>query len=496
MSRLSATSTLRFVSVLVASALIASVIVARAGATTIDDGAALNDQATVDSPHPLEQITADFEGALLGVSTELYTSRRAPRFDQLEADAQRTFDIGHVFHSWDTAIPTVDDQYHLENDRILMISWNGTDTLEIQGGDHDAWITQQAIAVRDLEEPLLLRWFWEMDGNRRIPLVHSPEDFVAAWIHIRSIFDEVGADNAQFVWCPNEFLFFDGRDPNVWYPGDEHVDWLCADGYNWADSIESTEWRTVDEIFGDFVEWATPRNKPIIIGESGSNEGEPGAKGEWLAGVPDLLEQELPEIDAFVYFDKDFRAYGHPDWRVDTSESAYEGWLELARHPYLNRAPSSAPDPGSTTTTTTTSSSTSTSTTSTTAPTTSTTTSTTTTVPEPPELTCAGLVVTVDLAAGQSPTAGDDVILGTPNGDTIDGLEGNDVICGEGGDDIINGGPGDDTITGGGGNDVLNGDAGNDTLTGGASVDTLNGCLLYTSPSPRDRQKSRMPSSA
>ena len=26
--------------------------------------------------------------------------------------------------------------------------------------------------------------------------------------------------------------------------------------------------------------------------------------------------------------------------------------------------------------------------------------------------------------------------------------------------------------------------------------DTLNCCLLYTSPSPRDRQKSRMPSSA
>ena len=30
------------------------------------------------------------------------------------------------------------------------------------------------------------------------------------------------------------------------------------------------------------------------------------------------------------------------------------------------------------------------------------------------------------------------------------------------------------------------------TLSGG----TANGCLLYTSPSPRDRQKSRMPSSA
>ena len=41
------------------------------------------------------------------------------------------------------------------------------------------------------------------------------------------------------------------------------------------------------------------------------------------------------------------------------------------------------------------------------------------------------------------------------------------------------------------------------TLTGGgggpagvAEVDGIATCLLYTSPSPRDRQKSRMPSSA
>ena len=34
-------------------------------------------------------------------------------------------------------------------------------------------------------------------------------------------------------------------------------------------------------------------------------------------------------------------------------------------------------------------------------------------------------------------------------------------------------------------------------LTGGPGTRCIaNGCLLYTSPSPRDRQKSRMPSSA
>ena len=33
-------------------------------------------------------------------------------------------------------------------------------------------------------------------------------------------------------------------------------------------------------------------------------------------------------------------------------------------------------------------------------------------------------------------------------------------------------------------------------IYGGGSMEKLLGCLLYTSPSPRDRQKSRMPSSA
>ena len=35
-----------------------------------------------------------------------------------------------------------------------------------------------------------------------------------------------------------------------------------------------------------------------------------------------------------------------------------------------------------------------------------------------------------------------------------------------------------------------------DVVPHGREVDLVNDCLLYTSPSPRDRQKSRMPSSA
>lgn len=312
---------------------------------TTTTGAPVTETTAEPAPEPapafaenrLSEIDADFEGALFGVSTGLSRAERGPRFRQLEADAGRQFDIGHVFHAWDMAIPTEDDLMHLEDGRILMISWNGTDTIEIQNGLHDDWIAQQATSVRDLGEPVMLRWLWEMDGRRRIEWVHSPEDFVAAWLHVRSIFDEVGATNAEFVWCPNEAIFWEGADPDPWYPGDEHVDWLCADGYNWAETVTSPEWITFDAIFEDFVEWSEPRNLPIVIGEWGTNEGEAGAKGDWLDDVAPILRDELPEIDAVVYFDKDFTSFDQPDWRVDTTSDAYESWIRFANDPWLNR---------------------------------------------------------------------------------------------------------------------------------------------------------------
>lgn len=94
--------------------------------------------------------------------------------------------------------------------------------------------------------------------------------------------------------------------------------------------------------------------------------------------------------------------------------------------------------------------------------------------PTPPK-TCMGLPVTVDLAAGDAPTDGDDVVRGTRGPDQIDGRGGNDVICGRGGDDVIIGGAGDDRIASGGSDDVLRGGMGNDLLKGGAGTDRLYG---------------------
>ena len=96
-------------------------------------------------------------------------------------------------------------------------------------------------------------------------------------------------------------------------------------------------------------------------------------------------------------------------------------------------------------------------------------------VPDPPPE-CGGLPVTVDIALGQLPTSGDDVIVGTDFGpDVIDGLDGNDTICGLGGDDTMIGGDGRDTIFGGVGIDTIDGGRGNDVIYGGDDGDDIFG---------------------
>lgn len=77
--------------------------------------------------------------------------------------------------------------------------------------------------------------------------------------------------------------------------------------------------------------------------------------------------------------------------------------------------------------------------------------------------------------ANNTPTGGDDVLYGTPSGDTMDAGAGNDTVLGLAGNDVIFGGEGNDLILGGDGDDVLDGGAGNDVIYGGWGDDVLTG---------------------
>jgi Ca2+-binding RTX toxin-like protein len=66
----------------------------------------------------------------------------------------------------------------------------------------------------------------------------------------------------------------------------------------------------------------------------------------------------------------------------------------------------------------------------------------------PPE--CAGMGLTTVITNGAG-SAGNDLVLGTAAGETLNGNNGNDCLVGGGGDDFLKGGSGTDVCIGGGG---------------------------------------------
>lgn len=280
-------------------------------------------------------------GALLGAHAKdspTYTPEEAERATtELESDLGRPLDIAHAFYPWDRSFPTVFERESLAQGRIPMISWNGTDVAEIVAGRHDALIRERADALAALGEPVLLRWFWEMDGRRKAEWARDPEAYVAAWRHIRTLFDERGADQVAWVWCPNAMGFETGEAPR-WYPGDDSVDWLCADGYNLSGAQPGAASRGLYDLFRDFYAWADERGKPIMIGEVGAVERGPGQKAAWHTAAGDDLQTWLPNVQAYVYFDAVDYGAGW-DWQLDSSPSSLRAFTDLAADPYLNPRP-------------------------------------------------------------------------------------------------------------------------------------------------------------
>ena len=270
-------------------------------------------------------------------STEGYgEAKQRAAIEDLESHLGRRLHIDHHFYEWSKVFPSQSEPWDIDHGRIPMISWNGAGVLSstIAAGHHDGMIRARAEAVRRLGAPVFIRWFWEMDGNKKAQWAENPASYTDAWRRIVDLFRAQGATNAVWVWCPNASAFDDNK-AMAWYPGPDHVDWICADGYNFSPN-RGDKWENFDEIFDHFYREGAKLNKPMMIGEFGVLEdpAHPGRKGEWFHIAHDMLAQKYPAIAALVYFNADSTTNGiYYNWRVNTSESSYEGFRYLFTGP-------------------------------------------------------------------------------------------------------------------------------------------------------------------
>jgi hypothetical protein len=235
----------------------------------------------------------------------------------------RKLDIEHYYRPWTANWPDGRERWNFDAGRIPMISWGKTDLRQIVSGALDNTIRARAQGVAALRKPLFLRWFWEMDGKHNGeggPFSVTGPDFVAAWKHIRGIFEAEGARNAVFVWCPNAWAFDTGRGP-AYYPGDDQVDWICADGYDWFPANKGARDLSFRAVFQKFYDWASQRPKPLMIGEYGALEHGTGHKGRWLEDAHHTIKSAFPRIKALVYFNHK----GLPQRRPESARASTSG---------------------------------------------------------------------------------------------------------------------------------------------------------------------------
>ncbi len=199
----------------------------------------------------------------------------------------------------------------------------------IAGGEFDAYIRSWARGLAAVRRLVYLRPMHEMNGDwypwGGTVNGNRPEEFQPAWERLRSIFREQGADNVRWIWCPYARSVPDtpANGLEAFYPGNEKVDWLALDGYNWGATRTWSRWESFREIFEPAYERLErlSSEKPVMIAELGCAE-EGGDKAAWIRAALRAVTERFGRIQAVVWFD----ICKECDWRLASSAAALEAF--------------------------------------------------------------------------------------------------------------------------------------------------------------------------
>ena len=190
------------------------------------------------------------------------------------------------------------------------------------------WNTLNSLTNK-YNRPMLIRLAYEMNV---LPSGDDPDLYVDVFRRAANVIHQF--DNLAVVWSPNDIGALN-RPFELYYPGDEYVDWIGVSCYMLKYFIGNVNTQYKDTVYfmtGDYA-WATNKikpiidfmakrniNKPIMIGESGveTNNRYDGNSAAW--GIPRLrnmlyyLVMKYPQIKLINYFNKDmdneFQTYG------------------------------------------------------------------------------------------------------------------------------------------------------------------------------------------
>ena len=263
---------------------------------------------------------------------------------QFEAQVGKKPAMVMWYQDWAQAFPRADAQSVIDYGAVPHIVWEPwywgdkekVKLRDIIAGKWDGYILSWARAIKEFGQPVFLRpahefniegYPWGIVNNEKDPGI-----YVKAFRHIVDIFRREKVNNVKWVWAPMNYSF-PNEFWNDWekaYPGNDCVDWIGFDGYNWGTTQSWSEWQVFKYMFRDQVRKARALwpKKPIMIAEFAAAE-KGGDKAAWIKEIPAYLKTSMRDIDAVVWFDQNKET----DWRINSSERSLAAFRSIMKDP-------------------------------------------------------------------------------------------------------------------------------------------------------------------
>jgi beta-mannanase len=273
----------------------------------------------------------------VGVAVDDPNTANNPELSNYISAAGKPPAYAEWYQSWTEPLYYSSQENVLMNDNITpIISWssNSTPLTSISNGSQNNTIDAAASLAKKWPGTLYIRFDYEMNITSSpwdpTKLNETPADYVAAWQYIVNRFKNTdGVTNVKWVWTPN--IDCKGDCPfTSYYPGNNYVDMVGLDGYNYA-SLDGVNWRTFSDLFqNDYNELvALAPGKPIYIAEVGcaeanSSESSAGdSKAVWIQQMASTITSDMPGVVALTWWEG---TNDQSSLEIQSSQASLSAW--------------------------------------------------------------------------------------------------------------------------------------------------------------------------